>query len=253
MKPATATKQAKTPTAANRRPTQAKRSPFRPLRRIDLVREVSERLREQIIAGAFDADGAIPSEGQLGQTLGVSRTVIREAMRSLAAQGLVEVSQGRQPRVKPADPQTVVDTFNTYVRRGDHSLLDLVEVRRPLEAAIAALAAQRATPADIERLEDAFRQQTAARTKLRRVETDIFFHDLLAKATGNPIFNLLLDAVGGLMRRSREETLVHKGVERSLAGHRAILAAVKLHDPEAARQAMLEHFVNAEQDLQGKQ
>jgi GntR family transcriptional regulator, transcriptional repressor for pyruvate dehydrogenase complex len=229
------------------------RSTLRPLRRLDLVRTVVERLREQIIAGAFDPNGAIPSEGQLGQALGVSRTVIREAMRSLAAQGLVEVSQGRQPRVKPADPQTVVDTFNTYMRREDHSLLDLVEVRRPLEAAIAALAAQRATPTDIESLEQTLCEQTAARTKRRRVETDIRFHDLLAKATGNPIFNLLLNAVSGLMRRSREETLVRKGVERSLTGHRAILDAVKRHDPEAARQAMLDHFVNAEQDLRGQE
>jgi GntR family transcriptional regulator, transcriptional repressor for pyruvate dehydrogenase complex len=241
----------KRPVAKRQRPS-AGQSALRPLRRLDLVREVSQRLREQIIAGDFDADGAIPSEGQLGQSLGVSRTVIREAMRSLAAQGLVEVSQGRQPRVKPADPQTVVDTFNTFVRRGDHSLLDLVEVRRPLEAAIAALAAQRATQADVEALEDAIRQQAAANTKRRRVATDLLFHDLLAKATGNPIFNLLLDAVGGLMRRSREETLVRAGVERSLAGHREVLAAVKLRDSEAARQAMLEHFVNAEQDLQGK-
>jgi GntR family transcriptional regulator, transcriptional repressor for pyruvate dehydrogenase complex len=224
------------------------RTRLKPLRRLDLVREVVDRLRGQIIAGAF-ADGHIPSEGRLGQSLGVSRTVIREAMRSLAAQGLVEVSQGRQPRVKPADPQTVIDTFNTYLQREDHSLLDLVEVRRPLEAAIAALAADRATAADIENLEQCIREQVVARGKTRQIDTDLRFHDLLTKATGNPVFSLLLKAVAGLMRRSREETLARTGVERSLAGHRCILAAVKLRDPDAARQAMLDHISNVEEDL----
>jgi len=213
---------------------------------------VVERLRAQIIAGAFGAEGPIPTEGQLGQTLGVSRTVIREAMRSLAAQGLVAVSQGRRPRVKPADPQTVVDTFHTYLQREDHSLLDLVEVRRPLEAAIAALAAERALHGHLEHMEQALEELASARSMGRRIEADLRFHDLLAEATGNPIFPVLLRTLAGLMRRSREKTLARTGVERSLSGHRAILAAVKLHDSEAARQAMIEHLTQAEQDLREK-
>jgi DNA-binding FadR family transcriptional regulator len=227
--------------------------PLQPVQRFDLVQEVVSRLREQIIAGVFGSNGAIPPEGQLGKSLGVSRTVIREAMRCLAAQGLVEVSQGRQSRVRPADPQTVIDTFNTYLQREDHSLLDLVEVRRPLETAMAALAAERASDADIERLEKSILAQKAARSKAARIEEDICFHDLLAEATGNPVFHLLLKAVGGLMRRSRQETLARTGIDRSLAGHQTILAAVVRHDPEAARQAMLEHLTHAEHDLRVKE
>ena len=93
--------------ACNQHARPPGRPPCGPLPRLDLVQEVTERLREQILAGAFDADRSLPPEGQLGQALGVSRTVIREAMRILAAQGLVEVSQGRTPRVKPADPTHV--------------------------------------------------------------------------------------------------------------------------------------------------
>lgn len=75
----------------------------------------------------------------------------------------------------------------------------------------------------------------------------------MAEATGNPVFHLLLKTVGGLMRRSRQETLARTGVERSLAGHVAILAAVVRHDPDAARQAMHEHLNNAENDLREKE
>lgn len=233
------------------RPKTAETS-LKPLQRLNLVQEAVERLREQIITGVFGVDGVMPPEGQLGQTLGVSRTVIREAMRILAAQGLVEVSQGRQPRVKPADPQTVIDTFNTYLQREDHSLLNLVEVRRPLEAAIAALAAERAAPVHIEQLEESIRHQIAARNKADRIEEDLRFHDLLAVATGNPVFLVLLRAVAGLMRRSRQETLAQAGLERSVVGHQTILAAIKRHDADAARQAMLEHISHAEEDLREK-
>ena len=72
-------------------------------------------MREQIVSGEFASGGTMPPEGKLCETMGVSRTVIREAMRMLGAQGLVEVSQGRRPRVRPADPQTVVETFGTYL------------------------------------------------------------------------------------------------------------------------------------------
>jgi GntR family transcriptional repressor for pyruvate dehydrogenase complex len=236
----------------DRKKPAAGRSTLLPLQRVDLVREAAERLRDQIIAGEFGLDGAMPPESQLGLALGVSRTVIREAMRTLAAQGLVELSQGRQARVRPVDPQTVVDTFHTYLQREDHSLLDLVEVRQPLEAAIAALAAERATDADIASLEQSILAQAAARVKKDRIEEDVRFHAILARSTGNPVFSLLLSTVVGLMRRSLNETLTRTGIERSLAGHRTVLAAVRRRDPDAARKAMFEHLTLAEHNLREK-
>ncbi len=239
------------PHATQRRPPPEPAA-LGPLPRLDLVQEVAERLRAQIIAGVFDAERSLPPEGRLGETLGVSRTVVREAMRILAAQGLVEVSQGRPPRVRPADSQAVVDTFHTFLQRGDHSLLDLIEVRRPLEAAIAALAAERATPAHIEQLEESVRQLSSARRANEQVDADLRFHDLLAEATGNPIFPLLLRTLAGLMRCSRQKTLARGGAALSAAGHGAVLAAVKRRDPDAARQAMLDHLTEAERDLRGE-
>jgi GntR family transcriptional repressor for pyruvate dehydrogenase complex len=223
-----------------------------PVPRLDLVREVAERLRAQIIAGVFDGDRTLPPEGRLGEAFSVSRTVIREAMRILAAQGLVEVSQGRAPRVRPVDSQTVVETFHTYLQREDHSLLDLIEVRRPLEAVIAALAAERAMPAQIQELEESVRQLSSARQASRQIDADLRFHELLAEATGNPIFPLLLKTLAGLMRCSRQKTLARSGVETTVAGHRAVLAAVQRRDPDAARQAMLDHLTEAERDLRGE-
>lgn len=227
------------------------RSEQGPLKRQDLVAAVAGRLRAQILDGQYEPDGILPPEGQLGEKLGVSRTVVREAMRILGAQGLVKVSQGKRPRVSPADPQTVVETLSTYLQRGDHSLLDLVEVRLPLEGEIAALAAHRATPEQIAALEATIEDLSAAKNLAARVEADNRFHELLAESTGNPVFSLLLTTVSGTLRRSRSETLARTGVGRALEGHRAVLDAVRRKDPEASRHAMREHLKMAEQDLGG--
>lgn len=214
-----------------------------------MVQEVADQLREQILTGHFAPDRLFPPEGRLSQTLGVSRTVIREAMRILRAQGLVEVSQGRQPRVKPADPQDVVDTLGVFLQRGDHPLLHLIEVRVPLETEIAALAARRATPAQIETLQAGIHGIDAARKLDDQIEADIEFHNLLADASGNPVFRLLLGALAGLMRKSRRRTLSRTGRQRANAGHLAVLRAVSERDPERAREAMREHLAMAQQDL----
>jgi DNA-binding FadR family transcriptional regulator len=253
MRHATSDPAAKTLSGADRkkrivRPPRGD-SPLRPVGRLDLVQEVTERLREQILAGAFDADKTFPPEGQLGQALGVSRTVIREAMRILVAQGLVEVSQGKAPRVKPADPAHVFDSITTFLQRADHSMTHLVEVRRHLESSIAALAAQRATPQHVAAMEEANRQLIAAATLDQQIKADVRFHTLLAEATGNPVFGLLLEPLAYLLRLSLKKTLSGTGVERAASGHRRILAAVRQGDPEGARQAMLDLVAMSEMDL----
>jgi GntR family transcriptional regulator, transcriptional repressor for pyruvate dehydrogenase complex len=222
---------------------------LRPIQRPDLVRTVVEGLRERIIAGEFDAQGMLPAECRLGETYQVSRTVVREAMRVLAAQRLVEVSQGRRPRVRPADSQAVMETFHTFLKRADHSLLDLIEVRRPLEATIAALAAQRATPEHIQAMEAVLLEAASSRGLKHPVESDLRFHELLAEATGNPIFLLLLQTLAGSMRQSRRKTIARSGVQKTILDHTTLLETVRRHDPDAARQTMLDHLTDAELDL----
>jgi DNA-binding FadR family transcriptional regulator len=118
-----------------------------------MVATVLHRLTEHIVQGEFDESGWLPSEGELTKAFGVSRTVVREAMRSLRAHGLVEVSQGRPPRVKPPDSQATVASLRLLLRRNKATLLHLAEVRQPLEGEIAALAAERANDEHLRQLE----------------------------------------------------------------------------------------------------
>jgi len=217
--------------------------------RANFVHETVSRLEKQIIRKRFAPGEKMPTEHQLSESLGVSRTVIREAMRVLIARGLIETSRGRPARVKPADPVYVVQSLSTFLQRGDHSLLNLVEVRLPLESEIAALASHRATPEQIAEMVAANERLASAESIEKAVTADIEFHDCLAKATGNPVFGILLSTLSDLMRRSRRKTLARTGKEVALEGHRAVLQAVRLLDPAAAREAMLSHLIHAEQDL----
>ena len=222
---------------------------IKPLPKLNLVCGAVDRLREQILSGRIAADEPMPPEEQLSQQLGVSRTVIREAMRVLQSQGLVEVSQGKRSRVKPADPQDIVQTLGTFLERGNYSLLRLVEVRRPLESEAAALAAARAEPEEVAALEAAIERMAAGRSLAAIIEADMAFHDLLATATHNPVFSMLRSVLADLFRRLARRPMTKPRLDRALAAHRAVLAAVKSRQPELARKAMIEHMASAEQDV----
>ena len=237
------------PIPISRRRSPAKRRRLKPVDRPDMVAAVLEQLGEQIMNGGFGPDGVLPPEGTLAETFGVSRTVIREAMRTLRAQGLVEVSQGRAPRVKPAGPEAAIASLELLLRRSEGSLLHLLEARRPIESEIARLAAERATPEQIEQLEQENLRLRQASSLDERVEADVQFHRLLAESAGNPVFGLLLETIAGLLRESRRQTIAQSGIEIAAAGHTAILEAVRRHDGNRAKDAMLEHLQLAERDL----
>ncbi len=228
---------------------QAGKGRFATVQRTDMVATVLKSLMDNILAGSFGHDGELPSEGELAESFKVSRTVIREAMRGLRAYGLVEVSQGRPPRVKPADPQTVIHTLTTLLQRGGGTLLHLVEVRRPLEGEIAALAAERGRPDQCAKLEEFIGSLGQAATLEAQIDMDGRFHRTLAEMAGNPIFGLLLDTISGLLHESRLRTIQHSGVDIVARHHGEILAAVRRRDVPASRTAMLEHLRFAEHDL----
>jgi len=217
--------------------------------RPDRVATVLKQLTHEIISGQFAPGTALPPEGELAKSHGVSRTVIREAMRGLRAHGLVEMSQGKPARVRPPDPKAAIASLEMLLRRNRASLLNLMEVRRPLESEIAALAAERANDEHLRQLEHTIHELAAASTSEQRIEADVKFHRVLGEATGNPVFVLLLETLAGFLRESRQKTLAHSGVDLALQGHRAVLEAVCSRDSNKAREAMLEHLRRAARDL----
>lgn len=205
-----------------------------------LVRQAEDRLRRRILKQGPHA--VLPSQGRLAADLGVSRTVLREAMKHLEAEGLLDISQGRRIRVRPAGPQAALRSLDAMLRRSPGSLAHLLEVRRPLEGDIAALAADRRTDAHLATLETSVAALAALSTLELRVDADLLFHRTLAEATGNPVFLLLLDTIAGLLRRSRMASIGTHGAQAAIDGHREILDAVRARNSKAARDAMLRHL-----------
>jgi GntR family transcriptional regulator, transcriptional repressor for pyruvate dehydrogenase complex len=214
-----------------------------------LVERAVEALRHQILAGDYGLQGELPSQEELCRSLGVSRTTLREAMQRLQSQRLIEVSQGRRPRVLPVDFTALADGLQLVMQRSNATLFHLAEVRLMLETEIAARAALHATETDMAALKAAIAEMEESPELEAQIDADILFHRALALAGKNPIFVLLLDALAELLRATRRTTIGLGGTEPAMRGHRAILAAVERHDPESARHAMREHLYASVQDL----
>jgi DNA-binding FadR family transcriptional regulator len=228
----------------------SKKTLFKPIApRATLVDQVCAQLRSKILVGEFRSGDELPPEGTLAEMLDVSRTVIREVMRILRAQGLVEVAQGRKPRVKPADPQAAVDSITALLRGGDNSVLQLMEVRRPLETAIAHHAALRATPEQVAAMREVIDDQVRSVHREDQVAADMRFHALLAEATGNAIFQMFMGTIWELLKTSIQTTLSKTGVERAAIGHRKVIDAIERRDAAAAEREMRAHLIQAEEDL----
>jgi DNA-binding FadR family transcriptional regulator len=215
-----------------------------------LVEQAVDALRGQILAGTYGRDGELPSQDELCESLGVSRSVVREAMQRLQSQRLIEVSQGKRPRVLPAGPEALTEGLHVLMQRSEASLFHLAEVRLTLETEIAARAAEHIADEGLARLNDALNEMRADQSLEEQIDADIRFHRLLAEVGGNPIFAYLLDALAELLRVARRKTIGLGGVEPALKGHRAILKAVERRDPKAARQAMRDHLQHSVHDLE---
>jgi GntR family transcriptional regulator, transcriptional repressor for pyruvate dehydrogenase complex len=211
-----------------------------------LAERISDQLLDAISMNELTPGEALPSTQALAAQFGVSRTVIREAVRTLIVKDVVRV-EGRRLFVASVRPSVVRDSMTLFIKsRGGIDYGRIHEVRLPLEIAIAGLAADRATPPDVVRLRqvcDELPAAIAAGSVEAAAYADAAFHRTLAELTQNDLFPLLLDAMGEVMHDVRVETLVLPARQVSTpAEHLRILEAVVAGDPAAARAAMREHL-----------
>jgi GntR family transcriptional repressor for pyruvate dehydrogenase complex len=227
----------------------------KPLLRLEksetLVERVVGQIQSRILDGGWPEGHRLPSERQLGEDLGVSRTVVRESLSALSAKGLIEPSLGGGFLVTTPISSDLIPSLTLFLRAGKPHLdyLKVDEVRQLLEVEIAALAAVRRNESDLESLENSLNQMKALASPFD-VEAfagaDVEFHMLLARAAHNPLLWLLMEAVADIMRDVRRiGSRVPGQPARAIHHHRAILKAVKLGDPSTAREAMRRHLMES--------
>jgi len=210
---------------------------------------VAKRLLDAIVSRGLSPGDPLPSERLLAEQFSVSRTVIREAVRSLAGKGIIDARPGRGLTVAAVDAADVTQALSLYLQgSSDMDYRKVHEVRAMLEVQIAGLAAERATAEEIKRLEGTCSRMAKAADDLTgAAREDLAFHRLLAESTHNELFDLLLDAVAAPLAEIRRETFRQEGrVEVALAAHREILECVAAGDATRARNRMRAHLIDVE-------
>jgi DNA-binding FadR family transcriptional regulator len=211
--------------------------------RVDRVSEVVRALEHKILSGGLNPGDPLPSEREISAQLGVSRTVVREAIGRLASLGLVRSVHGSGTRVAAPNGRQISAGYQSLLRWADCRLEDLAAVRLPLETAIAASAALNRSEALLALLEKTQEVLGNPGKSLKaHVKADLEFHAILAEATGNSIFQLVLSPIQELLIESRRQTLGRHGAAIAHKHHAAILQAVRRGDAQLASQTMREHI-----------
>lgn len=221
---------------------------LRPLRRRNLSHEIAAILAEQIARGHLKPGERLLSERDLSEAFAVSRSSVREAIKSLESRGLVE-SRGSGTVVRRQGLDSLVQVPAGAVSVTEAEVQSLYEVREMLDPGIARLAAERATPADLTALTRMLeRHERRAAAGRYTSDDDTGFHLRLAAISGNPILARLLEGVMRLLATIREPSLrtaENAGLRVDLTSHWRILRAVAAHDPDAAAAAALHHHGRA--------
>ena len=232
---------------------QAERFGLPNIRQPNLKDRVYQLLLNMIIDGKYRDNDLLPPERILCSELGVSRTVIREAIKSLETRGLLQAIQGKGIRVVPAAAGDISDAFMLYLRRQrrEVSPRDLLEMRLSIETEIAAGAAIRSGEADVRELRRILeRMRNALHLAEEYIRGDLDFHLQLAFATHNILFITVLESLLIPLRRSFQDIVELPDLELSLEDHSRILECIGARDAAGARQHMVRHLEHTRCRLQ---
>jgi len=224
---------------------------YKVVRTSRLYEQIVQQIEESVLNGSLKPGDQLPAERDLAQRLGVSRTAVREAVKTLREKGLVEAYSGRGTFVTDGTSQAARQSFDLMVKIGQQEgSPHLAELRLILEPGIAAMAAERARDEDLTAMRDAVAvMERSQKDPEAYIEADLDFHLALAEAVANPLILSLIDSIVGLLREQRIKIFnVEGGPQRGQFHHKRILEAMERRDPEMARSAMRAHLEQVRQD-----
>jgi len=210
-------------------------------RNVPLSVQIAAQLREQITGGSWPVGTRIPGEHELVDLLGASRNTVREAIRGLVHSGMLEARPGDGTYVSAASELEVA----LQRRAGAENIRQVFEAREALELYAAGLAAERAVPEDVDRMQRALDARDTASDVDEAIERDLEFHLEMFHASGNPLMADLYRNLDRFDAMAVPEAATPLEAHEGFIGpwldddpHRALLAAIRDHDPEAARAAV---------------
>jgi len=209
-------------------------------------------LQERIICERMESGGRLPTEPELMESFGVSRTVVREATALLVSRGIVEVRPRRGLTVRAPDGRGLADSLVAQLRMSQVSLPQMLQVRVTLESAIARLAAECRDEMDIVALrENVAEMHSDDLPRGKMISLDLAFHDLLATATHNPFFHLVMRPINELLRSLYIDRVGYMSLRQTtVLEHEEILAAIEDRNADGADAATRRHLDRVGQSVE---
>jgi GntR family transcriptional repressor for pyruvate dehydrogenase complex len=223
---------------------------FSGVRNERIYEKIVVQIRNLIQEGKLKPGDRLPGERELAETVGCSRTSLREAFRVLESEGLIISKPGGGRFIQHIDQNMVLEyRFNTIDMIEKSAVLYFLEAREALEPRIAELAVERATSEQIEKMEKVLlKLEERLKYPQEKVEGDSSFHLAVAEATQNFVFVSMMETNLNMVRQVRKQTLISpRRYSESLEEHRAILDAIKKRSKAEAVQTTLEHLYNLKQ------
>jgi DNA-binding FadR family transcriptional regulator len=216
----------------------------------NLSDRVAHHLMDHIRTNRLASGERLPSEVRLSADLKISRGIVREAYRALRSAGILEISNGRSPRVGALRSTALIHLLQHALATQQASPEQALDLRSAIEVKAAELAAEKRSDEDIEVLSRAVRGMKRARRDFDAfVQHDVRFHECLGTATRNPLFAIISSALGEAMatsvRAGLESRSDQKQVLRVVESHQDIIDAIVASDPKAAGVCMERHFDEA--------
>lgn len=214
-----------------------------------LTEAAIEQVRLLITSGELIPGQRLPPEAELAESLGTSRSTVREAVRALVTARVLDVRRGDGTFVTSLRPELLLAGIGAAADLLQHGFtLELLQVRRILEPAATAMAATRISDATLAELDTCLHRMSTAPSHEELVQFDEEFHHLVATASGNATLASMLNGVSSRTTRGRAwRGVIEAGaVERTMSEHAGILAALRARDPRLAEAAALLHVSTTE-------
>ncbi|UCF89470.1 MAG: FadR family transcriptional regulator [bacterium] len=226
---------------------------FKPVKKTRIHEEIVFKIRDMIKEGRLKSGDQLPTERELAEAFKVSRPSVREALRALESQGYLVSRQGDGTYVTQQPIELLVEPFASVITKEKYDQLELFEMRRLLEPQIVCIAAERATPEEIEEMAKLVEQEEQELLSTDPKPTpEKTLHEVIFKAAKNNIISSIMDSLIDSLAESRDKYLQIKGrPEMSLGRHKEILAAIRMGDGQMAARIMREHLEETEALLFG--
>ncbi len=246
--------------STNRILQKYKNNSIKPFLRRRLYEDVVNEIGLRIISGAYQAGDILPSEENLVEEFGVSRTVVREAVKVLTEKGLLQPRPKLGTAIYPRNQWNLLDSdvLNWELQAGQQELLlnKVTEARRIIEPEAAALAAQRASDGQIAQMIKSFDEMVYAAEHFEShaqdyIDSDMVFHAVILNACGNELLEQMANMMRNALVASRQVTTAIPGkAAAAIPAHRAVLHAIQQRDSEAAYRTMQALIDRAKADIE---